>query len=111
MAAEPPKQPQSLGAQLAIQYGYAACKSDRYRARHRRRMIRRCMFLWIFLSAAVILVNKYVLSVSGFPYPIALTCTHMAFCSILAFLVVKLGFAEATPISADTYLRWDLLFG
>ncbi len=63
------------------------------------------MLLWIFLSAAVILVNKYVLSVSGFPYPVALTCTHMAFCSILAWLVVKLGLAEATPITADTYIR------
>lgn len=62
------------------------------------------MFLWIFLSAAVILVNKYVLSVSGFPYPIALTCTHMLFCSVLAWVVVKLGFAEATPITPDTYI-------
>ena len=62
------------------------------------------MALWIFLSAAVILVNKYVLSHSGFPYPIALTCTHMLFCSVLAFIVVKLGYAEVTPISADTYL-------
>ena len=66
---------------------------------------RSCMFLWIFLSAAVILVNKYVLSVSGFPYPVALTCTHMLFCSVMAFIVVKLGFAEVTPLSADTYIR------
>jgi len=65
----------------------------------------RCMFLWITLSAAVILVNKYVLSHSGFPYPVALTCTHMLFCSVMAWLVVKLGLAEVTPISADTYLR------
>lgn len=63
------------------------------------------MFLWIFLSAAVILVNKYVLSISGFPYPVALTCTHMLFCSVLAFVIVRLGWAECTPISADTYLR------
>ncbi|GAX76953.1 hypothetical protein CEUSTIGMA_g4400.t1 [Chlamydomonas eustigma] len=82
---------QSLGVQLAVQYG--------------------CMFLWIFLSAAVILVNKYVLSVSGFPYPVALTCTHMLFCSVAAFLVVKMGFAEVTPISADTYLSCILPIG
>jgi hypothetical protein len=63
------------------------------------------MLLWIFLSAAVILVNKYVLSLSGFPYPVALTCTHMLFCSVLAFTIVKLGLAEAVSISADTYLR------
>lgn len=87
----PPAPKQSLSIQLAVQYG--------------------CMFLWIFLSAAVILVNKYVLSVSGFPYPIALTCTHMLFCSILAWLVVKLGFAEATPITADTYISCILPIG
>ena len=54
----------------------------------------RCMLLWITLSAAVILINKYILSMSGFPYPIALTCSHMLFCSVLAALVVRLGWAE-----------------
>ena len=68
----------------------------------------RCMILWIFLSAAVILINKYVLSISGFPYPVALTCTHMLFCSVLAFALVKSGAVEAVAISADTYLRWVL---
>jgi hypothetical protein len=63
------------------------------------------MLLWIFLSAFVILVNKYVLSMAGFPYPVALTCTHMLFCSAMAFLIVRLGWADAVPISADTYLR------
>ena len=29
--------------------------------------------LWIFLSAAVILYNKWVLAYHGFPYPVALT--------------------------------------
>ena len=29
------------------------------------------IFLWVFLSAAVILLNKYVLAYSGFPYPIS----------------------------------------
>jgi hypothetical protein len=51
------------------------------------------------------MVNKYVLSMSGFPYPVALTCTHMGFCSILAFVLVKGGFVEAVNITADTYLR------
>jgi len=52
------------------------------------------MLLWVFLSAAVILINKYVLSYSGFPYPISLTCSHMLFCSGLAAVVVRLGWAE-----------------
>ena len=45
--------------------------------------------VWIFLSAAVILFNKYILSVYGFPFPIALTMIHMAFCSTLAFVIVS----------------------
>ena len=40
--------------------------------------------VWISLSAGVILYNKYVLSVFGFPFPVALTMIHMAFCSSLA---------------------------
>jgi hypothetical protein len=64
------------------------------------------MVLWVLLSAGVILINKYVLSYSGFPYPVALTCTHMAFCSLLASVVVHLGWAEAPPLSLDLYLRY-----
>jgi hypothetical protein len=70
-----------------------------------RHGICRYMVLWIVLSAAVILVNKYVLSLSGFPYPVALTCTHMLFCSTLAFIIVKMGWAEAAPLSAETYIK------
>ena len=45
--------------------------------------------LWIFLSAGVIMYNKYVLSFFGFPFPVALTMIHMAFCSAMAFLLVR----------------------
>mmetsp|Transcript_10258 Transcript_10258/g.17865 ORF Transcript_10258/g.17865 Transcript_10258/m.17865 type:complete len:349 (-) Transcript_10258:14-1060(-) len=82
---------QTIRGQLFVQYGY--------------------MLLWIFLSAAVILINKYVLSFSGFPYPVALTCTHMLFCSILAWTIVKLGWAEASPMSADMYINCILPIG
>ena len=44
--------------------------------------------LWIFVSALVILFNKYILTVYGFPFP-ALTMTHMFFCSSLAFVLVR----------------------
>lgn len=62
------------------------------------------MLLWISLSAAVILINKYILSIANFPYPLALTCTHMLFCSVVAWVVVKLGFVDAVAISAETYI-------
>lgn len=49
--------------------------------------------------------NKWVLSFSGFPYPVALTLWHMFFCSALAFVVVKLGYVEAINMSSETYLK------
>ena len=45
--------------------------------------------LWISLSAGVILYNKYVLTSFGFPFPVTLTMIHMAFCSVLAFVIVR----------------------
>lgn len=65
----------------------------------------RYVALWIFLSATVIMYNKWVLSFSGFPYPVALTLWHMFFCSTLAFVVVKLGYVEAINMSSETYLK------
>ena len=64
------------------------------------------MLLWIGLSSTVIMINKYILDVNlgGFPYPLALTTTHMAFCSALSWLLVKTGAVEAQPIEMDLYL-------
>ncbi len=61
--------------------------------------------LWIFLSAVVIMVNKYVLTWGEFPYPIALTLTHMAFCACLAFLLIKAGFVDTIHMDSNTYFR------
>jgi len=60
--------------------------------------------VWIFLSAAVILFNKYILSVYGFPFPIALTMIHMGFCSTLAFVIVRwLKWVPSSNLSKETY--------
>ncbi|EFJ44764.1 hypothetical protein VOLCADRAFT_82602 [Volvox carteri f. nagariensis] len=63
------------------------------------------IILWIFLSALVIMVNKYVLTYADFPFPIALTLTHMAFCSALAFLIIKAGFVDTVHMDSTTYLK------
>lgn len=42
--------------------------------------------IWIFLSGAVILYNKYLLAYSGFHYPITLTMWYVAITSVLGFL-------------------------
>jgi hypothetical protein len=83
--AEDPKANQSLLQRVLVTYGYVA--------------------IWIALSATVIMFNKWVLSYSGFPYPVALTIWHMAFCSALAFTIVKLGFVEPIGMSTETYLK------
>ncbi|CAL9774510.1 unnamed protein product [Musa acuminata subsp. burmannicoides] len=47
--------------------------------------------IWIFLSFTVIVYNKYILDpkMYGWPFPISLTMIHMAFCSAIAFLVIR----------------------
>lgn len=45
---------------------------------------------WIALSAGVILYNKWVLTRSGFPFPISLTMLHMAFSATLAATMIHL---------------------
>ncbi|PKU81342.1 probable sugar phosphate/phosphate translocator At2g25520 [Dendrobium catenatum] len=47
--------------------------------------------IWIFLSFSVIVYNKYILDpkMYNWPFPISLTMIHMAFCSSLAVLLVR----------------------
>ena len=61
--------------------------------------------VWICMSAGVILYNKYILTVFGFPFPVALTMMHMAFCSALAFVLVRvLGVVKGINMSRETYI-------
>lgn len=66
----------------------------------------RYVTLWIVLSAAVILYNKWVLSYSGFKYAIALTMWHMLFCSLLAAALVRGGVVEPVTISRELYWKY-----
>uniref|UniRef100_A0A7N0V373 Sugar phosphate transporter domain-containing protein n=1 Tax=Kalanchoe fedtschenkoi TaxID=63787 RepID=A0A7N0V373_KALFE len=64
--------------------------------------------IWIFLSFTVIVYNKYILDPKMFnwPFPISLTMIHMAFCSALAFLLVRvLKLVEPVSMSSDLYLK------
>jgi len=47
--------------------------------------------IWMSLSFAVIVYNKYILDpkLYNWPFPISLTMIHMAFCASLAFLLVR----------------------
>eukprot|EP00252_Welwitschia_mirabilis_P017975 TRINITY_DN40105_c0_g1_i1.p1 TRINITY_DN40105_c0_g1~~TRINITY_DN40105_c0_g1_i1.p1 ORF type:complete len:350 (-),score=29.47 TRINITY_DN40105_c0_g1_i1:292-1341(-) len=62
---------------------------------------------WIFLSFSVIIFNKYILDkkMYNWPYPISLTMIHMAFCSTLAFLLVRVfKFVEPIGMSREVYM-------
>lgn len=63
--------------------------------------------IWIFLSFTVIVYNKYILDkkLYNWPYPISLTMIHMAFCSTLAFLLVRVfKLVEPVTMSRELYL-------
>lgn len=53
--------------------------------------------VWIALSGGVIIYNKWVLSYSGFPFPVSLTMCHMAFSASLAALMI-FAFKLAEPV-------------
>lgn len=60
--------------------------------------------IWMGISIAVILFNKWLLAYSGFPYPIALTMWHMFFCSSIAFVAVRvLGLVKSHNMSPREY--------
>jgi hypothetical protein len=64
--------------------------------------------IWISLSFAVIVYNKYILDrkMYNWPYPISLTMIHMAFCSSLAYLLIKVfKLVEPVSMSRDLYLK------
>ncbi|WZZ24129.1 hypothetical protein YC2023_007530 [Brassica napus] len=64
--------------------------------------------IWIFLSFTVIVYNKYILDkkMYNWPFPITLTMIHMAFCSSLAVLLIKVfKVVEPVSMSRETYLR------
>lgn len=63
--------------------------------------------VWIFLSFTVIIFNKYILDkkMYDWPYPISLTMIHMAFCSAIAFLLVRVfKLVEPIGMTKEMYL-------
>jgi|UniRef100_A0A2N9I8F1 drug/metabolite transporter (DMT)-like permease len=65
--------------------------------------------IWIFLSFSVIVYNKYILDrkLYNWPFPISLTMIHMAFCSSLAYLLVRVFKVVELPstMTRDLYLK------
>jgi hypothetical protein len=50
--------------------------------------------------------NKYILSFFGFPFPISLTMIHMLFCSIMAFVIIRvLKLVQSNDIDNKLYVQ------
>ena len=45
--------------------------------------------VWMSISMAVIMFNKWILAYSGFGYPVALTMLHMVFCTSVVTVLVR----------------------
>lgn len=78
------------------------------RARIVREVVRAYTYvlLWMSISCAVILFNKWLLAYSGFPFPIALTLWHMAVCSTVGILAVRvLRLVKSHNMSTRDYCR------
>eukprot|EP00249_Psilotum_nudum_P020555 c27755_g3_i1 orf=628-1713(-) len=63
--------------------------------------------IWIFLSFTVIVFNKYILDkkMYNWPYPITLTIIHMGFCSLVAFLSIRVfKLVEPIGMTKDVYM-------
>jgi len=61
--------------------------------------------IWIAMSGAVIMYNKFILSHLKFPFPLALTMTHMAFGSVASTVLIKLGYAKPEEkMTREVYL-------
>ena len=62
---------------------------------------------WITISSAVVIYNKWILTVLKFPYPIALTMAHMALNTIFATIGVWSGLVplDKKSMSISAYIR------
>ncbi|XP_041005089.1 probable sugar phosphate/phosphate translocator At4g32390 [Juglans microcarpa x Juglans regia] len=67
------------------------------------------VLIWICLSFSVIVYNKYILDrkLYNWPFPISLTMIHMAFCSALAYLLVRVFkvVEEPAAMTRDLYVK------
>ena len=62
--------------------------------------------IWMTISIAVILFNKWLLAYSGFPFPIALTVWHMFFCSFVGIMAVRvLRLVKSHNMTTREYMK------
>lgn len=58
------------------------------------------IFAWYTSNIGVLLLNKYLLSIYGFKYPVFLTLCHMVACTILSYMVSLMRFVPRQGIKS-----------
>jgi hypothetical protein len=66
---------------------------------------------WIAMSMSVILFNKYLYSRGIFPFPLTLTCLHMAFAALLTHALKAAGRLDVPTFGWPLYARTVLPIG
>lgn len=62
--------------------------------------------VWMSISMAVIMFNKWILAYSGFSYPVALTMWHMVFCTCVVWVLVRVfRVTKRLKMTRRDYLR------
>jgi hypothetical protein len=67
--------------------------------------------MWMLISCAVIVYNKWVFTAGGFPYPLALTCMHMTTCFVVFGSIRKFAPQSIRTFvmpDADVVTPWDV---
>ncbi len=67
--------------------------------------------VWLSLSSGVILSNKWLLHPKRFPFPVSLTCWHMAVSAVVGAAAVRSGIAAKQQLSWKTWAKICLPVG
>ena len=69
------------------------------------------LVVWLSLSSAVILSNKWLLHPMRFPFPVSLTCWHMAVSAVVGAVAVRSGMVPKQQLSWKTWAKICLPVG
>ena len=67
--------------------------------------------VWLSLSSGVILSNKWLLHPMRFPFPVSLTCWHMAVSAVVGAIAVRSGMVAKQQLSWKTWAKICLPVG
>ena len=69
------------------------------------------LVVWLSLSSGVILSNKWLLHPMRFPFPVSLTCWHMAVSAMVGAIAVRSGMVAKQQLSWKTWAKICLPVG